>query len=229
MATEKTMRDWPVHHAEFTLPIRYHLQKSQGSGTVILLHGYQDHALSMFRRIGWFEKDLPFNVLAVNAPFPVPIWKSDGFVEAYSWYFRDTRREIMLVDPRVTAERVGTLINKILSPSEPLAILGFSQGGFLAPFLAKHLPSLRAILGVGSGYPFDPYSHIGRTDIRVHAFHDETDDRWPIKESQASHKKILELGFTGDFHIVPGLGHKVDPMLDPLIRPILLAEFGARP
>ena len=217
------MREWPSFKADFTLPMRF-LHRGQGPGAVILLHGYQDHALSMTRRMGWLDAELPFEILAVNAPFPVPVWKTDGFVEAYSWYFRDTSRDIMIVHPSTSAQRVSELVREQLQPGTPITLFGFSQGGYLAPFVAKFLPETRAIIAVGSGYPPEPYAGLSK-NIKVFALHGEQDDRWPLASSQAAHQKLLESGFTGEFHVIPALGHRVDVSLDPLIRRMALDSF----
>jgi predicted esterase len=224
--TEQTLRDWPLHQAEFTLPMRY-LARGQGPGTVVMLHGYQDHALSMTRRMGWLEASLPFQILAVNGPFPVPVWKASGFVEAYSWYFRDTSRDIMIVHPSTTAARIADLVNKVVPKGTPLALYGFSQGGYLASYLAKFLPDTRAIIGLGSGYPADAYAELNK-NIKVFAVHGERDDRWPIEASKTAHQRLLDQGFKGEFHVIKDLDHRVDPSLTSLISRMALESFGVQ-
>lgn len=219
-----TLREWPSYTASYQLPMRY-LHQGQGAGTVILLHGYQDHALSMTRRMGWLGADLPFSILAVNAPFPVPIWKPEGFVEAYSWYFRDTTRDLMIVNPAESAKKVAAIAELTGVDKGPIILFGFSQGGVLAPFVAKLLPSTMAILAVGSGYPAEPYAELNKS-IRVFGIHADQDDRWPLMQSMSTHSQLISNGFEGEFHVIPGLGHRVDPMIDPLIRKIIAETFG---
>lgn len=222
------MREWPVHTSHFQLPMRYFMD-GEGPGTVILLHGYQDHALSMTRRMGWWgATDLPFRRLSVNAPFPVPIWKSSGFIEAYSWYFRDTSRNLMIVNPRDTAAQVANLVRSLLPADSPIVLFGFSQGGILAPFLAAELSGVRGLIAVGSGFPEENYKNLNR-NIRVHAIHGEYDDRWPLENSKSAHQKVIEMGFHGEFHLIPGLDHRVDISLSPLVTRLALQSFGGNP
>lgn len=218
------MRDWPLVETNYTLPMRY-LVQGEGPGTVVLLHGYQDHAMSMTRRMGWLERPLPFRILAVNAPFPVPVWKADGFLEAYSWYFRDTQRDIMIVSPASSAEKVAALIGRVLGPTEPVVLLGFSQGGYLAPFVAPLVPTTRAIVAVGSGYPDEPYAHVS-TAVEVYGLHGANDNRWPLESSHEAHRRLTSRGYRGEFHVIPNLDHRVDPMLSPLVEQFALANFG---
>lgn len=193
---------------------------------MILLHGYQDHALSMTRRMGWLDADLPFAILAVNAPFPVPIWKPEGFIEDYSWYFRDTSRNLMIVHPSDTARKVAAIAESTGVAKGPIVLLGFSQGGFLAPFVAKLLPTTKAIIAVGSGYPPEPYGELDRR-VRVFGIHADQDDRWPLMSSMSAHAALMEQGFKGDFQVVPGLGHRIDASLDPMIRKFVADAWAA--
>ena len=142
--SSNALYEWPVQEINFSLPLRYLSIEAASPGTVVCLHGYQDHALSMLRRLGWLENSPPFGVLAVNGPFPVPIWNETGFVDAYSWYFRDSARNFVVVAPETTAEKVAMLIHKIVGKNKPIVLFGFSQGGYLAPFLARRLSAVLA-------------------------------------------------------------------------------------
>ena len=217
--------DWKTQPTDFTLPLRYWRSGPSANGTVICLHGFQDHATSMVRRLGWLDQPPPFEVLAINGPFPVPVWKIDNFVEAYSWYFRDTNRNIMLVSPTHTAEKVGGLIQSLLPSNHPVALVGFSQGGFFAPFLAKHIMAqTRAIIGIGCGYPMEAYQHI--QGIEVHAIHGEKDERIPIQMSKDAFNQLASAGVNGQYHTFPDLMHRVDPVVEPLVRKLCLEALA---
>lgn len=203
--------------------MRYQTWGPTNGGLVVALHGYQDHALSMMRRIGWWEKELPFQVLAVNAPFPVPIWAADGFKEAYAWYFRDTERGFTIVSPQETALRVYELLQELEVAERPIAIFGYSQGGYLAPFLGRHLRDLRAIIGMGSGYPPEPYKHVEPT--RVYALHGDADERIPFEAARDAHRVLLNSGFTGEFISFPGLKHRVDAVAESTVRRLAIESF----
>lgn len=207
---------WPSKKYSYSLPMRYTLWGPKDKGVVVALHGYQDHALSMMSRIGWWEKSLPFQVLAVNAPFPVPIWTKNGFLEAYSWYFRDTDRGFTIVSPTEAALRVYQLIQELGLDGTPIMIFGFSQGGYLAPFVGHFLKNLRGLICLGSGFPPEPYTLLSPTTVL--AIHGDQDERIPYQSSQAAHALLMQKGFKGEFRIVPGLTHRVDPLVEPMIR-----------
>lgn len=213
-------KDWTFRNFNFSLPFSYKLFGPSGQGTVVLLHGYQDHSLAMLKRLKWEEAELPFQVCAVNAPFPVPVWTSDGLREAFSWFFRDSSRQLTFVSPEHTAERLGELLNDIKISSSPTVLCGFSQGGYLCPHLAKHVPALKGIVGLGCGYKVDAYKLIKPTT--VHAIHGSTDQVIKTLSASEEHAEILELGHQGLFHSVDGLDHKVDQRAEPLIRELCL-------
>jgi predicted esterase len=220
------MKDWPLRRYDFPMPIRYHLTPPKGDGVVICLHGYQDHALSMIRRLGWWEADLPFQILAINGPFPVPIWTNDGFREAYSWYFRDTSRDLEFVSPVTTALKLRTLLQDLKLEKTPKVLFGFSQGGYLNPYLHHEIHEVRGLIGYGCGYNPEIYAKTPPTT--VHAVHGELDERIPAGPAQADFNKILTLGHRGEFHLVPGLTHRVEPTVEPLIRRLALECLSAK-
>jgi len=213
------MQSWPMRNYQFTLPIRYHLTEPKGHGVVVCLHGYQDNAMSMLRRMGWWGSELPFQILAFNAPFPVPVRTDTGFLEAYSWYFRDTDAKIMLVDPVHTSLTLRRLVIELGLENTPKVLFGFSQGGYLAPYLAAELKHVHGILGLGCGYNLEAYRAC--PPLTVHAIHGDHDEIVSFSQSRKSFAEIAQFGHTGDFHEIPHLTHRVENSLDPLVRQLI--------
>lgn len=226
MSDKFPMQSWPLKRFDFPMPIRYHLTPAKGPGVVICLHGYQDQALSMIRRLGWWQAELPFQLLAINGPFPVPIWSAEGFIEAYSWYFRDTSRDLDFVSPKVTAERLELLINELGLEHVPKVLFGFSQGGFLCPYVAAQLNQVKGIIGLGCDYAVDVYAECAPTE--VHAIHGQKDERIPFGPAQVSFQKVLAAGHHGQFHLLPELTHKVEGSLEPLVRRLAQGCLNAK-
>ena len=212
---------------EFPLPVRYHLTAPKGKGLVIVLHGYQDTAHSMMKRLGWLDTELPFQVLAINAPFPVPIWNKEGLKEAYSWYFRDRDKDLVIVAPDTTAERVAQLFRDLQLENSRKVFFGYSQGGYLAPYIAAHSDKVRGIAGLGCGFNEDAFENLN--PLPVLALHGALDDRVSIDKSKKEHEALIAQGFTGEFIEIPGLEHKVDPVVEPLVRDFILKNLADRP
>jgi predicted esterase len=223
MSGKDSIQSWPMRYYDFQLPVRYHLTEPKGDGVVICLHGYQDHALSMLRRIGWWSEEPPFQVLAINGPFPVPLWTKHGFIEAYSWYFRDTQAHIMLVQPWTTAQTLGGFLNEIGLENTPKVLFGFSQGGYMASYMAAKFKNVRGIIGYGTGYNAEAYAQL--PPLTVHAIHGDADERIPIENARRDFQNILQYGHTGAFHEIPALTHKVETSVEPLVRQLAQQMF----
>ena len=217
--------NWPAHKCCLELPLRYFARGPEGEGIVYCLHGYQDHALSLLRRIGWSDGELPFQIMAINAPFPVPVWKADGFLEAYSWYFRDSSRNLEIYSPQQMATTLAQFLKDFNFLKRPAVIFGFSQGGYLAAALGRHLPNLKGIIGLGCGYRYDIWEQLPKT--AVHAIHGSVDSRINADQAKAEFDAILKFGHQGHFHRIEALGHKVDRKIEPLVRKLAL-ELLAR-
>lgn len=202
--------------ANFTLPLRYMVSKPVGEGLVILLHGYQDNAQSMLKRIGWQDMELPFQWLALNAPFPVPIWNAEGFKEAYGWYFRDTSRDLVIVRPQETAVQIAKFLKELGFENTPKVFFGFSQGGYLAPYIANHTQNVRSIIGLGCGFNAEAYDLLN--PVEVHAIHGSKDERINLPQSRSEHAALKARGFGGEFHTIANLDHRVDIKVEPLVR-----------
>lgn len=212
---------------EFSLPLQYFLSPPAGDGLVIALHGYQDNAGSMLKRIGWIGQDLPFQILGINGPFPVPVWNQDGMKEAYSWYFRDRDRGIEIVTPETTAMRIGQLLKDLGLQKVKKVIFGFSMGGFLAPYLCEQAENVMAIAGTGCVHNHDAYIRIKR--IPVLGIHGAKDERVVLERARREHEAIMKEGFTGEFIEVADLEHRVQPSFEPLVRAFALKNLKGGP
>lgn len=219
------LREWPYRSYAYTLPLRYHLT-GQGPGLVVCLHGYQDHASSLLKRLGWLGRtDLPFRVLGINAPFPVPVWGPRGFSEAYAWYFRDATAGFEVIGPEAAARGAAQLMTDLGLVSVPTVILGFSQGAYLAPWLARARESAtpndptRAIIGVGGGYPRENFG--GLAHVPTYAVHGVDDERVPCADAAREHADLVAHGFAGRFVAVPGLRHRVTAEVEAIVRPLI--------
>lgn len=190
------------------------------------MHGYQDRAESVMRRLGWLDNQPPFKVLAINGPFPAPVWTGSGFLEAYSWYFRDTDRKLTLIPPTQSAKTIADLVRQIGLDSDSKVIVGFSQGGLMAPFLASQLRRVKAIVTMSSPLPAESYK--GVHPLPVYALHGSKDERVPIDRSRDEHQALMRKGFGGEFIEFPKLIHKVDLAFSPKIIEICQAQLGMK-
>jgi len=201
------------------LPMNYvHLVSPDQQGEkplVLFLHGYTDSANSLLRR-ALKGSILPYNVLAPNGPFPLPVYSEKGFKEAYAWYFWEYATDKMLIHPRVAVGMLKKLIFDLGYQKSPKVIVGFSQGGFLAPYLLPEVENVKALIAVGSAFRVQDYPEkVLHPIVAIHGGKDK------VISIERARESLLELaqkkGVTYEFHPFEHLDHTIDDEASELL------------
>ena len=201
-----------------------HIREPEGKseGVVIFLHGFSltgkkmDQALSAAIPKNWIS-------FSPNALFPISIpTEKPGLKLGYSWYVYDSHLDDYVIEPRFAVEALVRAIRQLGWESLPKKIVGFSQGGYLGPFLAQALTQVMSVVGIGCGYLPDELDPA--RPLEVHALHGSKDEVISLAGAQADHKKLISLpGFSGTFQVLPDMMHRLDSRLvEPLTK--LLSE-----
>lgn len=194
---------------ETVLPVTYrHRPVAKPKLLVMFLHGFSDHGGSFIRRLfgdQWPASLQDVAILVPNGPFPVPVKTDTGWREAYSWYFYNDQEARMIVSPDTAVTSCQDLVAKFGYEELPKIMVAFSQGGYLAPYLAQRLRNTKEIIGFATGYREDYYPK--NSKWRVTAIHGANDEIFPIKDARAAHDRIRKLGFDGDFYEIAALKH----------------------
>lgn len=175
---------------------------------LLFLHGYSDHGGSFVKRLfpdHWPETFQDAAVLAPNGPFPVPVKSDAGWREAYAWYFFDEKSGGMIITPETSIRGCLDLISKFGYEEIPKVIVAFSQGGYLAPQLARKLNGVKEIIAIATGFREDYYPSSAPWVIT--AIHGSDDPVFPINDARDAHARILKIGYRGEFFEVPKLTH----------------------
>jgi predicted esterase len=214
-----------------SLPVGYrHLVVSTPKMLTIYLHGYADHGGSFTRRLfpeGYPQALAETSALIPNGPFPVPVKTEDGWREAYAWYFFDDSRQKMVISPETAINGILSLVAEFGYEHVPKALVGFSQGGYLAPYLAQRLNNVVTVVGIGTGYRTDFFGPLGKRDSKapsVHAIHGVGDTVFPLETAKAAHQKVIELGFQGNFHSVENGTHVANKAMGKILSDLLFSE-----
>lgn len=134
----------------FSSPVemQYHLSGDINSDTVYLaLHGVMERGSRMLRRM---HDALPKDslILAPDGPFPIPTKMKTGYKVRYAWYFYDNIKNIYVIDYEYSSNLLVNLLQALELDSKKLVIIGYSQGGYLAPFVAQKIPQTQYIIGL---------------------------------------------------------------------------------
>lgn len=189
---------------------------------VILLHGYQDSAESLFRRL-IRTGPLPYSVLAPNSPFPAPIRTEDGYREAYSWFFADRSKGMVLLHPDVSIAAMTQLIERRGLKHHRKILVGFSQGGYFAPFAARGLEGVVKIIGVGCGYRPVDYEGVKVDD--VDAVHGDKDEIVSYESAFKGYQELRPHLKSGEWMAIPGLKHGIDDRARRIIEERIASKF----
>lgn len=209
------------------LPFSFHHKVHEDDEKLVLfLHGYMDSGMSFFRR-ALRGNEISESILAPNGPFPLPVQTEDSFKEAYAWYFWEYSKNRVVIPPRVSVGLLKELIDQLGYTKKPKVLVGFSQGGFMLPYLLPELEGIKGLVAVGAGFREQDYP--ASTAVPLVAIHGDEDKIIGLDYSQKSFEALLATRkIKGDFHIIPGLGHTVNEAGSLLIRDSIKSLF-ARP
>ncbi len=176
---------------------------------VVLLHGWQQRGDIMLHILeGLFGPRTL--VLAPNGPYPAPFPGKRGLRPAYSWYFFDPQTDEYLVPMDFSLQYLKTLIQDLGYEHLPKRIIGFSQGGYLAPFCGLHLEEVRQVLLINSRYRSEA---LDLMPFRIDAIHSLDDPAIDYNRAKACHLELLERGNSGMFRTVEKAGHMLNEAL----------------
>ncbi len=199
------------------IPLQYKFIEG-GEELLVLFHGYKQTGHLFYECI---KPLIPSNysVLYINGIFPVPDWKDGEIFEGYSWYFFDPRVEKFIIDMKPSVLSVTQVIRDLGLESQRKRLVGYSQGGYFAPFVASSLTNVHSVVSVAARYRVD--------DLRVplyykcHCIHGERDQIVEYAGAKSAFDQMKELGQEGEFFSIPGLGHKMKTELFEPLRLLL--------
>jgi predicted esterase len=192
------------------LPFDYCIRESQAGKPkelILLLHGFNQSGEHIFSKL---ESVLPADalVLAPNAPFPYAERKDAKYRMAYSWYFYDFETDEFIINMSTALEFLESGIKTLGYGELPLRIIGFSQGGYLAPFLGQRLSQTKHVIALHSTYL---YEELGpRLEFRADNVVGADDAIVDPAGSERSFSEIFPRALSGEFYRVPGGVHRID-------------------
>lgn len=189
---------------------------------VLLLHGLDERGRRIYRKLLRYLPEDSY-VVAPNAPFPLPRMKSDRMDFGYSWYFYDKFQQTYQVDQTLSLSLLHSLLKEINPGELPLTIIGFSQGGYLAPLLAYQEKTTRHIIGIGCEFRTRFFPH--PPTFTLDAVHGEADAIIPPAMAKNEIELLKEKNITVHWHPVPGVKHEVSSEMGQTIKKIL-EQYG---
>jgi predicted esterase len=174
---------------------------------ILLLHGYGEKGSKIFKIL---KDHLPQDalILAPTGYYPIAEKLESRFRVGYAWYFFDTFTKEYLIDQTGPAEFLSQYINELKIEHLPLTIIGFSQGGYLAHFVAQHLKQTQKVIGIGCGFRKDLLQ--SKLDFKIYQIHGAVDSKVDIINAKNLFETILPQTKGGEFIQVADTDHEIN-------------------
>jgi predicted esterase len=143
-------------------------------------------------------------IISPNGPFLVPHKKADSFFARYSWYFFEPKEKKFFVTYEPAAKYLSDLIDSI-DLKLPVTVIGYSQGGFLAPKVAEVCSRVDQVIGLACIFRSMLFF---KRDIEYSQIHSIEDGIVSPIDAQSEFEK---LDSNGHFLKIENVGHKLGP------------------
>ncbi len=175
---------------------------------VFCLHGYGQSAEDLYKLI---ESALPkkSTLLLPNGPYPLPGKARTIESLGFAWYFYDAKSSEYYVPYKIPANLVKDLVAHLNLSQRKKIIIGYSQGGYLAPFLAQELNDVEKVICLNSSFRPDLMDDL-KHDFLVHAINGEDDDMVNPLEAKNKHAKLQKYNCHGEFTLLKDTNHRIN-------------------
>lgn len=186
---------------EVTLPINcptiVHENEVDHYDRVLLcLHGHQLDGRFMHKRFAPLVGPKT-KVISPNAPFLVPLKKEEHWEARYSWYFYDSGKKNFYINYDPAAHWLSKLIRLKNPDHKPVTILGYSQGGYLAPKVGELISECDKVIGINSIFRTKRFKI--RKDIEYFQLNGSKDKIVSCHEAKEEFQLLKEIGAKGAF------------------------------
>lgn len=190
------------HHDIYTNDLK------QFKRVFLLLHGYSldgDFMMSKLSHI-FPENSL---IIAPNGPFliPVKMKSKDEFQAKFAWYFFDPYKKSFYINYLPGAHYIKNILEHYNPQAMPVTIIGYSQGGYIAPKVAEIVKSVDSVIGLACVFRHNKFTY--QPSVKYHQVHGEIDSIVELSGAQEEFNFLKEQGNTGNFILLPQTGHRL--------------------
>lgn len=173
----------------------------------LVLHGFYENSSIIKKNLSSVLPEKA-NILIPNGCFPLPKRRPDGWELFFSWYFFDEKTQTFYVPYKFPAEALEKLVKQLKFDELPLTIIGYSQGGYLSPFVGERLPNCDTVIGLGCSYKHDMLQK--SSHYKIHGIHGSADDKVDPINAENCFNQLDKLGIKGEFTMLPNIGHELE-------------------
>jgi len=182
---------------------------------ILLLHGLGERGRRIYRKL---ITHLPSDaiIIAPNAPFPLH-HEGDNKM-GFAWYFYSRPEHRYILNQDLARSWISELL-KLKNPHHlPLTIIGFSQGGYLAPLVGYDHSETKLVVAIGAEFRNSLLPE--KTKFRLEGIHGLEDKVIPTEHSCEEARILKERGFDCHWQSLEG-AHEITSQMGQLVKKIL--------
>ncbi len=191
---------------------------------ILLLHGLQERGLRIYRKLIRYLPDHAL-ILAPNAPYPLPREKEGRTEYGFCWYFYDRQTKSYYLNQKLAVDWLKELLASKNISHLPLTIIGFSQGGYLAPILGHELPQTKLVLGLSCEFRENLVSP--EIKFPLIGLHGEKDFVVNVEHSRKDAEILKAKNLPVTWETIPDTAHEISDLMGERIQS-LLESYGKR-
>lgn len=185
---------------------------------ILLLHGLGERGKRIFRKL------LPYlptdaHILAPNAPFPLPNLKENRVSYGHSWYFYDKFEQKYFINQDLAKFWLRDLLFLENPQKLPVTIIGFSQGGYLAPLVGQIIPQTKLVIGLSCEFRTSLIHE--KLSFHLEAVHGLKDTIVSSESAEREIQLLRPLGMNIGWTPLTNTGHEITPEMGQAVRNIL--------
>ncbi len=189
---------------------------------ILLLHGLHERGLRIYRKLIKFLPERAL-VLAPNAPFPLPREKNGRTEYGFCWYFYDRNTRSYYLNQTLAVSWLKEFLASKNISHLPLTIIGFSQGGYLAPLIGDTVPQTKLVIGLGCEFRDNLVSE--KMKYPLIGLHGANDKIVNVEHSKADAERLMSKGLNIKWESIPGTAHEISDLMGKRVSS-LLEEYG---
>jgi predicted esterase len=185
---------------------------------ILLLHGLGERGKRIYRKL---LKYLPESalVIAPNGPFPIRRHKTDRMDFGHSWYFYDKFERKYFITQDLAKYWLRDLLKMENPNGLPVTIIGFSQGGYLAPLTGKEISETKLIIGIACEFRTTLIHE--KLPFPLAQIHGTNDQVVTMASALTENEKLKEIGIEVDFHPIENAAHEITSEMGKMVKKIL--------
>jgi predicted esterase len=189
---------------------------------ILLLHGLGERGKRIYRKLLPYLPSTAI-ILAPNGPFPIARNKEGKLDFGHSWYFYDKFEKQYFINQDLAKYWLRDLM-QIENPERlPVTIIGFSQGGYLAPLVGREIPETKLVIGLAC--EFRPALIPEKLPFPLVALHGSADEIITHDEALEEIEKLKSMDIQVEFHSIPDAGHEITSQMGKVVSNIL-EQYG---